>query len=48
MNNSTEYEFFTRKIYQQLVDADTLKATKVMHNVMLEGKSSQKHQIDVY
>ena len=31
MNNSTEYEFFTRKIYQQLVDADTLKATKVMH-----------------
>lgn len=46
--NSTEYELFTRKIYQQLVDADTVKATKVQHNVKLEGKSGQKHQIDVY
>ena len=48
MNNSTEYELFTREIYQQLVDADTVKATKVQHNVKLEGKSGQKHQIDVY
>ena len=47
MNNSTEYELFTREIYQQLVDADTVKATKVQHNVKLEGKSGQKHQIDV-
>ena len=48
MNNSIEYELFTREIYQQLVDADTIKATKVQHNVKLEGKSGQKHQIDVY
>lgn len=48
MNNATEYELFTREIYQQLVDADTIKATKVQHNVKLEGKSGQKHQIDVY
>ena len=48
MYNSTEYELFTREIYQQLVDADIVKATKVQHNVKLEGKSGQKHQIDVY
>lgn len=48
MNNSIEYELFTREIYQQLVDADTVKATKVQHDVKLEGKSGQKHQIDVY
>lgn len=48
VNNATEYELFTREIYQQLVDADTIKATKVQHNVKLEGKSGQKHQIDVY
>ncbi len=48
MNNATEYELFTREIYQQLVDADTIKAIKVQHNVKLEGKSGQKHQIDVY
>ena len=28
MNNSIEYELFTREIYQQLVDADTIKATE--------------------
>ena len=48
MNNSIEYELFTRETYQQLVDADTVKATKVQHDVKLEGKSGQKHQIDVY
>ena len=48
MNNSTEYELFTREIYQQLLDTDTIKATNVQHNVKLEGKSGHKHQIDVY
>lgn len=43
-----DVHILTRKVYQQLVDADTVKATKVQHNVKLEGKSGQKHQIDVY
>ena len=38
MNNSIEYELFTREIYQQLVDADTIKATKVQHNVKLRSE----------
>lgn len=48
MNSNIEYELFTREIYQQLVDSDVVKTTKVQHNVKLEGRSGQKHQIDVY
>ena len=48
MNSNTEYELFTREIYQQLVNLDVVRATKVQHDVKLEGRSGQKHQIDVY
>lgn len=48
MNSNTEYERFTQEIYQQLVNSDVVRATKVQHNVKLEGRSGQKHQIDVY
>ena len=48
MNPNTEYELFTQSVYQQLVDMDVAKVTKVQHNVILEGRSGQKHQIDVY
>ena len=48
MNPNTEYELFTQQIYQQLVNLDVKWKTKVQHNVKLEGRSGQKHQIDVY
>lgn len=48
MNSNTEYEIFTREVYQELVNIDVVKNTKVKHNVKLLGKSGQKHQIDVY
>lgn len=48
MNPNTEYELFAQQIYQQLVDLDVVRSTKVQHNVKLEGRSGQKHQIDVY
>ncbi len=48
MNQNTEYERFTQEIYQQLVNTDVVKATQVLHDVKLEGRSGQKHQIDVY
>jgi len=48
MNPNTEYECFTQEIYQQLVNSDVVRATKVQHNVKLVGRSGQKHQIDVY
>ena len=48
MNPNTEYELFTQSVYQQLVDMDVAKATEVEHNKQLEGRSGQKHQIDVY
>lgn len=48
MNSDIEYERFTQEIYQQLVYSDVVRATKVQHNVKLEGRSGQKHQIDVY
>ncbi len=48
MSPNAEYELFTQNIYQQLVNSDVVKATKVQHDVKLEGRSGQKHQIDVY
>ena len=48
MNPIIEYEKFTQEIYQELVNADVLKTTKVQHNVRLKGRSGQGHQIDVY
>lgn len=48
MNYNTEFECFTQRIYQKLVNNDVLKPTKVLHNVKLKGKSGCEHQIDVY
>lgn len=48
MNPNTEFELFTQRIYQRLVNNDVLKPTKVQHNVKLKGKSGCAHQIDVY
>ena len=48
MNPNTEYELFTQQIYQQLVNLDVKWKTEVQHNVKLEGRSGQIHQIDVY
>lgn len=48
MNPYTEFERFTQRIYQKLVNNNVLKPTKVQHNVKLKGKSGCEHQIDVY
>lgn len=48
MNPNTDFELFTQRIYQKLVNNDVLKPTKVQHNVKLKGKSGCEHQIDVY
>ncbi|MBO4465774.1 MAG: restriction endonuclease [Bacteroidales bacterium] len=48
MNPNTSYELFTREIYQLLINAQGVKTVQVQHNVKLEGRSCQKHQIDVY
>lgn len=48
MNPNKQYELFTQEVYQFLVNLDTLKNTKVQHNVKLLGRSGQEHQIDVY
>lgn len=41
MNPNTEYERFTQEIYQQLVNLDVVRTTKVQHDVKLEGRSGQ-------
>lgn len=48
MNPNTEFERFTQRVYQKLVNNDVLKPTIVQHNVKLKGKSGCEHQIDVY
>lgn len=47
-SSATEFELFTQRVYQKLVNNDVLKPTKVEHNVKLQGKSGCEHQIDVY
>lgn len=47
-SSATDFELFTRHIYQKLVNNDTLKPTRVQHNVKLKGNSGCAHQIDVY
>jgi len=48
MNENTEYEKFTQEIYQTLIKAQGLETVDVKHNLKIEGRSGQKHQIDVY
>ena len=48
MNPNTDFERFTQRVYQKLVDNDVLKPTTVQHNVKLKGKSGCEYQIDVY
>ena len=48
MKNYAEYERLTQEIYRQLGQATEVNAANVQHNVKLEGRSGQKHQIDVY
>lgn len=48
MNLNTEFERFTQRIYQKLVNNDVLRPTTVQHNVKITGRSGCEHQIDVY
>ena len=48
MNPNTEYERFTRDVYQQLLNCRHPNMANVQHNIKLEGRSGCKHQIDVY
>lgn len=48
MNPNTDFELFTQRVYQKLVNNDVLKPTNVQHNIKLKGKSGCEYQIDVY
>lgn len=50
VNPNIEYEKFAQEIYNHLhlFEADGITSMGVKHNVILEGKSGCKHQIDVY
>lgn len=48
MNPNTEYEHFTREVYQQLSNYYHLGIKTVQHNIKLKGRSGCEHQIDVY
>lgn len=51
-NTGKEFEIITQKIYQALIDCDyqneSFRKINVQHNVVLQGKSGNAHQIDVY
>jgi len=48
MDKNKEYEMLVQDIYQTIANENTPNTIKVQHNVKIEGKSEQKHQIDVY
>ncbi len=48
MNDNTQYEIFTQEIYQSLIDAQGIDTIKVEQDIKIEGRSGQKHQIDVF
>lgn len=48
MNKSTQYEYYVKEIYEQILEENGVKNIKVLHNVKLKGISGVTHQIDVY
>lgn len=47
-NENTDYELFTREVYQQLFQAESVENIDIKHNIKIKGKSEQEHQIDIY
>ncbi len=43
-----DYEVLTKNIHQALLKADGHNTIEIQHDVKIEGRSKQKHQIDVY
>ena len=46
--NGTEFETFVKAIYEEILAYDGYDTVKVEHNVKVNGKSGQLHQLDVY
>lgn len=44
----TEYEKLAKEIYDEILQAEGFNTIEVKHNINIEGKSGQKHQIDVF
>ncbi|MBW2942527.1 restriction endonuclease [Zhongshania aquimaris] len=47
-NVNTEYELLAREVYEEILQAEGFDTITIQHDVNIEGKSGQKHQIDVY
>lgn len=44
----TEFEKFTKSLYEKLLNQHSLKNLRVEHDILLRGTTGQEHQIDVY
>lgn len=47
-NLNTEYEIFTKEIYEEILKEEGFENIEVLHNQKVKGKSGLEHQIDVY
>ena len=47
-NPNTDYELFTRHVYEVIVNSSALNPTYVKQDLKLKGISGLEHQIDVY
>jgi hypothetical protein len=48
MNKNTEYEIFTKEIYQTILKSEGYDTIKVEHDILLKGSHGQEYQTDVY
>jgi len=48
VNENTEYEKLAKEVYEEILQTEGFNTLSVKHDVKIEGKSGQKHQIDVY
>jgi hypothetical protein len=44
----TDFELFVKSIYQEIITQEKYENIKIEHDVKIEGRSGQFHQIDIY
>lgn len=47
-NTGLEYEELVKRVYSSIAKQNKVKNINIQHNIVLEGKSGTKHQIDIY
>lgn len=44
----TDFEVFVKSIYQEIIEQEKYENVKIEHDVKIQGRSGQFHQVDIY